>query len=133
MGLRSRLALSGGLGVAGGAVLTGGALFLWWHVVQEPLVAGWGTWLLLTFLLVFSLAEIPIMIIGMRHMLGSPSGRRLAILTNAAFTFFAAVYAAPFLLLTGRTGIGMALAGLSLVRLAGSLWVVPIGLGSVKI
>lgn len=130
MRLRSRLALSGGLGLVGGAVLTGGALFLWRQMVQKPLLTGWGAWLLLAFLLGFSLAEIPIMIIGMRHMRGSQAGMRLAVLTNAAFTFFAAVYAAPFLLLTGRMGIGLALASLSLLRLAASLWCVPMGLGN---
>lgn len=129
MRLRSRLALSGGLGLVGGAVLMGGALFLWQRTVQKPLVTGWGVWLLLAFLLAFSLAEMPIMIIGMRHMRSSQVGLRLAVLTNAAFIFFAAVYAVPFLLLTGRTGVGLALASLSLLRLAAALWCVPMGLG----
>jgi hypothetical protein len=46
-------------------------------------------------------------------------------LTNAAFTFFGAVYAAPFLLLTGQVEVSLALAGLCLVRLAGALWLGP--------
>jgi hypothetical protein len=125
MGLRSSLFLSGALGVAGGAVLTGVALFLWRRYVVSPLVSGVGVWLLLGFLLFFSLAEIPLMIFGLRRLADSASGVRLAILTNAAFTFFAAVYAAPFLLLTGRVKIGLALASLCLFRLASALSFVP--------
>ncbi len=107
------------------AALMGGGLFLWHRIGLKPLVTGWLTWLLLGFLLVFSLAEIPVMIFGMRHMGDSDSGKRLAALVNVAFTFFAAVYAIPFLLLTGRVGIGLALAALSLFRFAGALWFVP--------
>ena len=126
--LRSQLALSGGLGVVGGAALMGGALFLLHRIGIKPLVAGWATWLLLGFLLTFSLVEIPVMVFGMRQMGRGASGKRLAVLTNAPFTFFAAVYALPFLLLTGRVGIGLTLAALSLIRLAGALWFVPGGL-----
>lgn len=108
-----------------GAALMGGALFLWQRIGPEPLVTGWLTWPLLGFLLVFSLAEIPLMIFGMRYMGSSASGKRLVTLVNVAFTFFAAAYAVPFLLLTGRVGIGLALAALSMVRFAGALWFVP--------
>lgn len=125
MGLRSQLALSGGLGVVGGAALTGGTLFLLRRMDAVPLVTGLGTWVLLGFLLLFSLAEIPVMIFGMRQMIGGVRGTRLAILINAAFTFFAAVYAAPFLLLTRRVDIGVGLAGLGLLRFAGAWWLVP--------
>lgn len=125
MRLRSQLALSGIVGVAGGAVLMGGALFFLRRTGLAPLVSGLGTWTLLAFLLFFSLAEIPLMLFGMRHMIGGGGSSRPVVLTNAVFTFFAAVYAAPFLLLTGRVGIGLALAGLSLVRLVGGLWLIP--------
>jgi hypothetical protein len=106
----------------------GGALFLLHRTGIKPLVAGWSTWLLLGFLLTFSLVEIPVMIFGMRQMGRGASGKRLAVLTSAPFTFFAAVYAFPFLLLTGRVGIGLTLAALSLIRFAGVLWFVPGGL-----
>lgn len=127
MRLRSRLALSGGLGVIGGALLTGGALFLLSRTSYRPLIDGLGAWALLAFLLLFSLAEIPLMILAMRQMVGSASGQRLASLITVAFTVFAAVYALPWLLLTRRAGVGVALAGLSLVRWAGALWLVPGG------
>ena len=126
--LRNQLALSGGLGVIGGAALTGSALFLLQRTDLKPLVTGWAMWLLLAFVLVFSLGEIPLMIFGMRHMVIGTSGRRLAVLTNAAFTLFAAVYAVPFLLLTGRIGLGTLLSGLCLVRFVCALWFVPGGL-----
>jgi hypothetical protein len=125
MTLRSQFVLSGGVGLAGGAVLTGGPLFLLWKMDLAPLITGWGTWILLGFLLLFSLAEIPVMIFAMRQMVIASPGTWLAVLTNAVFTWFAAVYAAPFLLLTGKVGIGVGLAGLGLVRFAGALVFVP--------
>jgi hypothetical protein len=127
MRLRSQLAISGGVGVVGGAVLMGGALFLLRRTSLTPLVSGLGTWVLLAFLLIFSVAEIPLMIAGMRHMVGAVSGTWLVTLTNVAFTFFAAAYAVPFLLLTGWVSVGFALASLSLVRFGGALWLVPGG------
>ncbi len=125
MTLRSRLALSGLVGVAGDVVLTGGAIFLIRRAELTPPVAGLWTWALLGLLLLFSLAEIPLMTFGMRQMVGTPSGARLAVWTNGAFTFFAAVYAVPFLLLTGRVGIGVAMAALCWVRFASALLFVP--------
>jgi len=78
------------------------------------------TMMLLAFVLTFSLGEIPLMVFGMRQMVISTSGRRLAVLTNTAFTLFAAVYAVPFLLLTGRRYEIMMV--LDLVR----LWKMPL-------
>ena len=123
--LRNQLALSGGLGVISGAALMGGAIFLLQRTGLGPLVTGWAMWLLLALVLTFSLGEIPLMLFGMRQMVVSTSGKRLAVLTNIAFTLFAAVYAVPFLLLTGRIGLGIVLAGLCFVRFACALWFVP--------
>jgi len=127
MKLRSQLVLSGGLGMVGGAALMGGALFLWQRLGLKPLVSGWATWLLLAFLLTFSLLEIPLMVFGMRQLARGIARGRLLYLTTAAFTFFATVYAVPFLLLTGRVAIGAALAALSLVRLVSAWWFIPVG------
>ena len=122
MTLRSRLALSGLVGIAGGAALMGGALFVFQRSGLAPLVTGRGAMLaLLGFVLFFSLGEIPLMIYALRRLTASAAGVRPALVTNAAFTFFSAVYAAPFLLLTGQVEISLALAGLCLVRLAGAL------------
>jgi len=122
MTLRSHLALSGLAGIAGGAALMGGALFVLQRSGLTPLITGRGTLALLGFVLLFSLGEIPLMIFALRRLTASAAGIRPAMLTNAAFTFFSAVYAAPFLLLTGQVEISLALAGLCLVRLAGALW-----------
>ncbi len=123
MTLRSRLALSGLVGIAGGAALMGGALFVLQHSGLTPLISGQKAMLaLLGFVLFFSLGEIPMMIYALRKLTASPAGVRPALVTNAAFTFFSAVYAAPFLLLTGQIEVSLALAGLGLVRLAGALW-----------
>ncbi len=125
MTLRSRLALSGLVGIAGGAALMGGALFVSQRSGLTPLVTGRGTLALLGFVLFFSLGEIPLMILALRRLTASAAGVRPALVTNAAFTFFSAVYAAPFLLLTGQVEVSLALAGLCLVRLAGALWLGP--------
>ena len=122
MTLRSRLALSGLAGIAGGAALMGGALFVSQRSGLSPLVTGRATLALLGFVLFFSLGEIPLMIFALRRLTASAGGTRPALVTNAAFTFFSAVYAAPFLLLTGQVEVSLALAGLCLVRLAGALW-----------
>ena len=122
MTLRSRLALSGLAGIVGGAALMGGALFVLQRSGLPPLVTGRGTLALLGFVLFFSLGEIPLMIFALRRLASSAGGARPAVFTSAAFTFFGAVYAAPFLLLTGQVDVSLALAGLCLVRLAGALW-----------
>jgi hypothetical protein len=122
MTLRSQLALSGLAGIVGGAALMGGALFVSQRSGLTPLVTGRATLALLAFVLVFSLGEIPLMIYALRRLTGTAGGARPAMLTYAAFTFFSAVYAAPFLLLTGQVDVSLALAGLCLVRLAGALW-----------
>ena len=123
MTLRSRLALSGLAGIAGGAALMGGAFFVLRRSGLTPLITGRGGMLaLLGFVLLFSLGEIPLMIYALRRLTASAGGTRPALVTNAAFTFFSAVYAAPFLLLTGQVEVSLALAGLCLVRLAGALW-----------
>jgi hypothetical protein len=125
MTLRSQLTLSGLAGVASGAALMGGTVWLLRRTGLPPLIAGPAMWALLGLLLLFSLAEIPLMIFGMRRMAVNAAGRRLAALTNVAFTFFAAVYATPFLLLTGKVSISLVLAGLCLVRFGGALLFVP--------
>jgi hypothetical protein len=125
MTLRSQLALSGLAGIVGGAALMGGALFVSQRSGLTPLITGRGTLALLGFVLFFSLGEVPMMLFALRRLAGSAGGARPAILTNAAFTFFGAVYAASFLLLTGQVEVSLALAGLCLVRLAGALWLGP--------
>lgn len=70
----------------------------------------------------FSLAEIPVMVVALRRLAVERAGNRGVVLAlNALYVFFAAVYGLPVLLLTGSLGWGLALCGLSIVRLASSL------------
>ncbi|HEX7588111.1 MAG TPA: hypothetical protein VF478_07340 [Anaerolineae bacterium] len=72
-----------------------------------------------TFLLI-SLAEIPMMLFGLTHMVRSQTTPRwLVIGTFMVFVMFAAVYASVFVLLTGEFAWGLVLTGISLVRFAG--------------
>jgi hypothetical protein len=74
-----------------------------------------------------SLAEIPMMVFAMRRLAAERRGNYGFVLgLNALFVFFAAVYAAPVLLLTGSLGWGLALAVLSVLRLAASLLFVQV-------
>ncbi|MEW5956678.1 MAG: hypothetical protein AB1801_03065 [Chloroflexota bacterium] len=125
---RSNVILTGVIGLIGAALLTGGCLLVmaqaWIPILIARPAYGWGLCLFLT---LFSVAEIPFMIFGMRRIAASanPKARYVAMLTNAGYSFFGAVYAAPFILLTGWLGVGAAMATLSLVRFATALIFLP--------
>jgi hypothetical protein len=69
----------------------------------------------------FSLAEVPMMVFSMRRLVVERKGNLGFVLgLNTLFVFFAAVYGAPVLFLTGHLGWGLALCGLGLVRLVAS-------------
>jgi|YNPNPStandDraft_1061719.scaffolds.fasta_scaffold10662_6 hypothetical protein len=108
-------------GVTAAVLLTGAAVYFTASGIVPRLVhPGLASWLLLSFVLVFSLGELPPMILALRRMVGSASDRTgsiLVMLTTAAFVFFAAFYAAPFIVLTGQIAAGIALAALCLLRL----------------
>jgi hypothetical protein len=71
-------------------------------------------------LLAFSLAEMPMMLIGLRHMARSQvTPRVLLIGLFTIFVMFAAVYASVFVLVTGEIALGLLLAALCFVRYAG--------------
>lgn len=125
---RGAILASGLLGLTGAILLTAASVAvitagLVPALLTDPLLV-WGLFL---FLLTLSGLEIPLMIFTMQRMAASPNPRAgtLVWLTNTAYTFFAAVYAAPFILLTGASplelGAGIGLAALSLVRLISSL------------
>ncbi len=125
---RNSILLTGLVGLVGAMVLTGLCLFVVARGLIPILVAD-GLFILglLLFLLAFSLAEIPVMIIGVRRIGHSvnPRARYVALVVNAGYVFFGAVYAAPFILLTGRLGLGTALAALALVRFLSALLFLP--------
>jgi hypothetical protein len=129
---RGPLVYSGLLGLIGSLLLTAVsvAVMVLGYIpvlLQQPLFI-WGLFL---FLLLLSVLEIPVMILALRRMATStgPKTNYITMLTNMAYTFFAGVYATPFILLTGATwqellaGIGLAL--LSIVRFITSLVFVP--------
>ncbi len=129
---RNRLLISGLIGLTGALLLTAAAVTImlqgWMPVLLTRPLFVWGLFL---FLLVFAVLEIPLMIFGMQKMADSPtpSAKYLVLLTNTAFTFFAAVYALPFILLTGGSwltlGAGIALAALTLIRFISAMVYIP--------
>ena len=125
---RSSVVLSGGIGLGGAALLTGFCLMVmareWLPVLIGRASYVWGLGLFLTF---FSVVEIPFMIFGIRRIAASPNpkAKYVALLTNLGYAFFGAVYAAPFILLTGWLGVGAALAALSLVRFVTAIIFLP--------
>jgi hypothetical protein len=127
---RNSLLISGLIGLTGALLLTATAVIAmlqgWIPVLltRPPFV--WGLFL---FLLVFAVLEIPLMIFGMQKMADSPNAKYLVLLTNTAFTFFAAVYALPFILLTGGSwltlGAGIAMAALTIIRFISAMVYLP--------
>ena len=125
---RISIALTGLVGFIGAIVLTAlciAVMVQGWipALVTDPLLV----WIIFLFLAFFSVVEIPVMIFGIRRLAASanPRAKYVALLTNAMYTFFAAVYAAPFILLTGYLWAGAALAALSLARLISAIIFMP--------
>ena len=112
------LAIFGLVGLLAGAGIYGGAGAF---AQRLPiLLSGVGSAVAFAFLLLISLAELPLMLFGLRYMVRSTTMPRGFV--TAAFTIFvmfAAVYASIFVLVTGEFSWGLALAALSLVRYAG--------------
>ena len=75
-------------------------------------------------LLLISLAEMPMMLFGLRQMTRSPlTPRVLLIGTYTIFVVFASVYASVFVLLTAEFALGLALAALCVARFASGVWI----------
>lgn len=125
---RNNIIISGLIGLVGAVFLTAFCLLV---VIQDwlpPLMTN--TFFLVAlflFLAFFSAAEIPVMIFGMRRILAgdNPKAHYIVLFTNAAYTFFAAVYAVPFILLSGGVLPGLALASLALARFVSSIVFLP--------
>jgi hypothetical protein len=129
---RSNVITTGLVGVVGAIFLTAICLFLVSAEWITPPLSRWDYVLMLfLFLLFFSVLEIPMMVFSLRRMLASvnPKAKYVVMFTNAAYTFFAAVYAAPFILLAGDTTpkliIGVGLSALSLVRFISTVVFLP--------
>jgi hypothetical protein len=125
---RNSVVICGIIGLAGAVLLTAACLVVmnqgWLPALLTGFTLVWGLFL---FLAAFSVAEIPLMLLAMRRMAASPHPRTkyVVLLTVVGYTFFAAAYAAPFILLTGYLWTGAALAGLSLARFISVLAFLP--------
>ena len=116
------LLISGVVGLAGNLLFF--LLVAWLQVQSVPvLVSGWLTLLPLLLCLGLSVAEIPLMIVGLRKIAADPkqTSSTLLAITNAFYVFFASVYAGMFVLLTGSIVVGAGLSALGGVRLLSSL------------
>ena len=129
---RSSVIATGLVGVTGAIFLTAVCLFVISADLYTPPLSRWDYGLMLfLFLLFFSLLEIPLMVFSLRRMLDSvnPKAKYVAMFTNGAYTFFAAVYAVPFILLagdsTGKLVIGVGLSALCFVRFISTVVFLP--------
>lgn len=103
--------LTGLAGVVGALFLTGLCLAIMVSdLIPVILMRPMFVWGLFLFLLFFSVVEIPVMIAGLRRIAESenPRARYIALFTNAGYTFFAGVYAVPFILLAGGSTLTLA-------------------------
>ena len=121
--MKGDIALSG---IAG--LIIGGSVYLvtsWVSAYLPFFIQGRiGVGIAFAVLLLIALAEMPMMVIAMRHMLHSPSTPRAIVLgTNIGYTAFASVYACIFVLATGQNSGGLALAALGIVRFLSGVFV----------
>ncbi len=125
---RLSITLTGLIGLIGAVILTALCLFImargWIPTLVTNIIYVGGLFLFLT---VFSVAEIPVMILGIRRIAASdnPKAKYIALLVNVGYSFFGAVYAAPFILLTGRLALGTVMAALSLLRFISAVIFLP--------
>ncbi|MDE3091385.1 MAG: hypothetical protein KGJ80_18620 [Chloroflexota bacterium] len=113
--------VAGIIGLAVGALIFLGArtIAAYW----PNLIQGVGAAMVFLFLLLISLAEMPLMLYGFRQMArGKLTPRSLLAGAFGVYVAFGAVYAAIFVLLTSQFALGLALASLCLARfLSGGL------------
>jgi len=132
MNRQAKIALAGGLGLMAnaGIVLL---IAVWRHGQTGPAflttllsrvgvgdanTANVCAWIAYGLFLGLALAEIPFMTWALRAMVVAKTKPwRLVYLVCAAFVMFAAVYAAVFVLLTQRLGLGLSIAGTGVLRL----------------
>ena len=123
---RTDVVIAAGIGLLLGALIAALGLIarqVWLPAALFPqsLIA----WVMFLMLGAFSLAEIPVMIFGIRKMTesGRPTTLKVALFTVGAFVTFAAVYALPNLLLTSSRVLwmGATLTALTLLRFAASV------------
>jgi hypothetical protein len=121
--MRTSLVVSGlfGLLIAGGIYLGAVAVATRIPILIHDSI---GVAIAFAILLVISLAEMPMMLFGLRQMARSKSTpSALMIGTYTVYVTFGSVYASFFVLITGQVRWGMVLAALCLARFASGAWV----------
>ncbi len=113
-------------GIAGLAI--GGLVFavasLFKNRIPLLIEGGIGVGIVFLVLLLMALAEIPVMVWALRRMVRDASTPRAVVLgTHVVYNSFAAVYAAAFVLVTGRETLGLVLAGVGLLRFITGIWI----------
>ncbi len=121
--MRRSFVVSGLVGLALGAGVYWGAGAV---AARIPILVrgGIGVALVFAILLLISLAEMPVMLFGLRQMARSASTPRgMLIGTYTIFVVFASVYASVFVLLTAEFALGLTLAALCVARFASGAWI----------
>jgi hypothetical protein len=121
--MKPDIAVSGLIGL-----VIGGFVFLaaHWYKNSIPLRLEGSIAIAIAFLvlLLIALLEMPVMVWALQRMVRDASTPRVAVLgTHAVYNCFAAVYAAAFLLLTGKETLAFVLAGLGLLRFVSGIWI----------
>jgi hypothetical protein len=140
MSRRVKWVLAGILGLLANAGVMG-LLYAWQEarggrpIIVLPPALGGQSWALdglaqfvaYIFLLGLALAEIPLMVAGLRTLARSRTRSDWILYSgNLAFVFFAAVYATILIVVTNRLDLSLTIAGVGLLRLgAGIIWVRP--------
>ncbi len=125
---RNSLILTGLIGLSGAVIVTALCLgVMIWELIPVLVTGSLYVWAIFLFLLIFSITEIPVMLMGMRRIAASANtkAKYVVLLVNCGYVFFGSVYAAPFILLTGWLGLGAVLASLSLVRFISAIMYLP--------
>lgn len=85
---------------------------------------GVGVAIVFAILLLISLAEMPMMLFGLRQMARSSATPRVFLIgTYTIFVVFASVYASIFVLATAEFALGLALAALCVARFVSGVWI----------
>ncbi len=121
--MKPDIAISGVVGL-----VIGGLVFLaanWYKNNIPVLIEGSsGVGIAFAVLLVIALSETPVMVWALQRMVRDASTPRAVVLgTHVLYTLFAAVYAAVFVLATGKDTLAFILAGLGLLRFVSGIWI----------
>lgn len=119
--MRADIGLAGGIGFVIGAALFAAAVKLSGSLPLLVDSDGLAMFAFVVFLLA-ELAEMPLMVVGLRQMMRSAEPVRLLVLgADAGYVAFAAFYASVFVLATGRLAGALVLGALGLLRFASGM------------